>query len=187
MKRNVIRILIAFTIINLIVLSAYKYYKNQSQLEKYASMLSENGSKLKQSKILGIGLNDLSALQGETNFQEEIEKNDKTLIVILDPTGCGSCLEENVLWNEIYEDGKINVDVIVTHNNKEETLDYAKNTPLKMPVYIDSTYQSLTRLAPETVPVKLLVDREGKILWAGYVTYSPEERKLFKKSLYNFI
>ena len=58
-----------------------------------------------------------------------------SLIVLFDPTNCGSCLGESVLWNEIYSEGKINIVGITNIQDTSELSTYIKNAGIKIPIF----------------------------------------------------
>jgi hypothetical protein len=123
---------------------------------------------------------DVRLLRNEDGqLSDALRRSRMTIVVLLDPTGCGSCLDENVLWNEISETGLMKVLIIMNHDNYNESMQYLENVDIKAPIFLDSNYLSVNTIRPRQLPVKLLVNQMGDILLADYVRQTTPEREAF--------
>jgi hypothetical protein len=110
-----------------------------------------------------------------------------SLIVLFDPTNCGSCLGESVLWNEIYADGKINIIGITNIQDTSELNTYIKNAGINIPVFQDKNSYIYSWISPAKVPMKILIDNNLNILSIDYIREGQEQRTFYKKSIYFYL
>lgn len=110
-----------------------------------------------------------------------------SIIVLFDPTNCGSCLGESVLWNEIYTEGKINIVGITNIQDTSELKTYIKNAGINIPVFQDKNSYLYSWISPTRVPMKILVDNNLNILSIDYIREGQDQREFYKKSIYKHL
>jgi hypothetical protein len=185
MKTNII----VYILIGLVfvVTASFVYQKNSydNTVDNYALMsvaqsntLNLNTGKLPLNAPLLPLSKDLDKL-----FFNELKKSKFTLLVLFEPTSCGTCLGENILWNELRKSGTLNIIGVSSVKDSVEMLNYIKNGNINIPIYIDTTAVIGKTLEPAVVPVKFLLNNEGKILLTDYVREKVEDQQRFKKML----
>ncbi|KRT17782.1 hypothetical protein ASU31_00340 [Pedobacter ginsenosidimutans] len=126
-----------------------------------------------------VRLNPVNGSSLKPNLAEELRKNPYTLLVIFEPTSCGSCLGEFTLYNSLKSDRDTPVIGISSMKDQKELETYIRNAKLNIPVYQDSLAFVGAFLQPAAVPAKVLVDSEGKIKWVDYVRENQEDQNIF--------
>lgn len=110
-----------------------------------------------------------------------------SLVVLFDPTSCGSCLGESALWNEIYAEGKINIIGITNIQDTSELNTYIKDAGINIPVFQDKNSYVFSWISPTRVPMKILIDNNLNILSIDYIREGLEQREFYKKSIYYYL
>lgn len=185
MKKKLLPILLLVTLSNIFGIIYFKRDKGTKETKSYISTMQDNAKHLNTQDISN---SNLMLLRNEKGLLKEvIRSNSYSLLVLIDPTGCGSCLDENILWNKIQKDKLVNVMVIANHDNYLEVVEYINNSNIRVPVYIDSSYSSIKLFKPSTTPVKILVNSQGNVLLADYVQDTEKGKKLYETSLFQYI
>lgn len=177
--------LIILVLLILNIFTAWKFMGANKKIGIYKSMQAGQQQLYKLEHInipLHTRLLPLNAAL-DTNLSAELKKNDKTLLILFEPTRCGSCLEEKLLWNELYEKKICPVIAVSAENNRAELETYLEESGTKIPVYQDTSAVLGRWIHPSDVPVKILVNSRHEILYVDYVREGEKERKDFSKIL----
>jgi hypothetical protein len=119
----------------------------------------------------------------DSNLTSQLQKSEYSLIILFEPTQCGACLDEKVLWNEIDKSGIIPVYAVTYLKDKQELNKYLTDSKTEIPVYQDTLASIGKYLLPQGVPVKLLVNKKHEIIFADYVRKTEAEREQFIKMI----
>lgn len=184
-KKYVIPALILIAIVNVIFLLLRYNKEKQNKLNSQIETMEYNASALACRNIGNTVIDSFG--NNRVNIANALHKNNYLLLIIMDPSGCGSCLDEKILWNRIQNRKIVRELVIATYNNKNELNNYLKNSKIEVPVIQDSTYSSIKILHPLATPVKLLLNKNGKIVLADYVRNTKQSRRLFLEALIYYI
>ena len=122
----------------------------------------------------------------DSNFSSQISKSDYSLVILFEPTQCGACLEEKILWNDIYKSGTMPVYAVTYLKDKQELNKYLSDSKTEIPVYQDTSAVIGRHLLPEGVPVKLIVNKKHEVIFVDYVRRTEKERNAFINMLKYF-
>lgn len=184
MKINYLWVLIAvLAIFN--GLFIYKYRSLQKQL--LAQQVIAAG-KSTTCKLLNANFPDRANLFPVSNnlnndLSAQIRSRKLTLLVLFEPTQCGSCLGETALWNQLYQAGQLQVLGVTADKDIAELKQYLIDSHTNIPVYSDSTASIGKWFMPERLPVKILVDKNLNVLLVDYVRETDETRNQFREGL----
>jgi len=129
----------------------------------------------------------LKNLQGDVVLLNEVIKSDIPVIISFWATWCKPCLEELEAINEVKDlwQGKVRVVAVsiddARANSKIKSLVHGKKWPFE--VYLDSNKELVRALNIVSIPLSLIVDNTGKILYkhTGYIPGS--EIELIEKAI----
>jgi hypothetical protein len=183
---------ILFLVIVLLIASnALLLYKNDQLKSGYSFNLElgarrENAKKLNNQTIpAAAGYRPIHP--GGGSLVENIRKNDYSLVVLFEPSQCGSCLNEKILWNAVHDQGILPVYGVTSLSDSKELSQFLKQSEVHIPIYQDSSAELGRWLKPAGVPVKLLVDKNLNIQWCDYVRETADDREDFTRLLKHYL
>ena len=119
------------------------------------------------------------------SFYKQIDEK-ISIVVLFEPTGCGSCLDEKFLWNDIATLKDVNGVSIALHPYKNELKKYTNDSGIKTSVYQDSALFLRDWFKPDRLPVKLLVSNR-QVIFVDYVRENAESRKQFMNFITSYL
>lgn len=112
-----------------------------------------------------------------------------TLLIFVNPTDCSWCLLETSLWKELsesYDPNDLRVLGIITKEavTVRDAIVFKIGRELEFPILVDEKAHDVSHEYGVThTPTRILVDRTGKIVDAGYSVHSPITHDLYKKKV----
>jgi len=171
-----IGIIILLIAVNLTLL--YKYWQLQ---KKFIEMgLQEGQETLKLNSIPEFQLQDL---EGKIFNSNDLRNYAYSLLIFFSPGDCASCLVEKDLWNRIYKENKVKIVGIARHTDLRELKDWVKNSEIFFQVLFDENSRLMESLGIKQTPVKILIDRHGKVLLVDRVRITQYQQEMFLKRL----
>ena len=112
-----------------------------------------------------------------------------TLLIFVNPTDCSWCLLETSLWKELsesYDPNDLRVLGIITKEaiSVRDAIVFKIGRELEFPILVDEKGHDVSHEYGIThTPTRILVDRTGKIVDAGYSVHNPIAHDLYKKKV----
>lgn len=189
-KRSLLYILVLVTIGNILFWWHRKEQKKKSVFSEDIQSMKITSSDLQIKNVFTIKSDSLLKPidASKPTINSILANNYFNLIVLVDPTGCGSCLDEKVLWNNLNSSKIVNLIIVVADHISNEAIKYVRESDIRAEnIYLDTSFLYPKQLMPKYLPVKLLVNRSGDILFADYVREGEENRDRFQSALTQFI
>lgn len=99
--------------------------------------------------------------------------------VFYSPSDCPSCFNEKTFWTEIAERTEIPVIGVASNASSTELWAWNRNNQIPIVTYVDTTFAVHDSMRFKVMPLKLLVNSYGKILWADPARIEPKEQRAF--------
>lgn len=127
---------------------------------------------------------DLEVIQGnlKSNIVDNFQNSTYTTVVLFEPSGCGSCLDEKSVWSVIQNEYTPVVGVL-RHDHSSEIRPYLENASIDIPVLRDTSAQLFAQFSSFSFPLKIVVNARGYILLVDEVRRTKEEQAAFLKVL----
>jgi peroxiredoxin len=105
----------------------------------------------------------LPDLQGHRwSIDSILQNRSHALLVFFTLQDCPSCLAEQVLWEKLYENLRVNVFAIARHVDKGELRMWVDNAKLTFPVLYDGDGEVSKLFGIHITPMKVLLDGRGR-------------------------
>lgn len=181
MKRIDLNTIIILLLVILNGTLLFKYLQSRGN-QTYTYQINEARNQIYSLRSISIPKN-LKLLPNKTgldsNFSSQLQKSEYSLIILFEPTQCGACLEEKILWNEIDKSGLVPVYAVTYLKDRQELSKYLVDSKTEIPVYQDTLALIGKQLLPLGVPVKLFVNKKHEVIFADYVRKTKVEREQF--------
>lgn len=89
-----------------------------------------------------------------------------TVFIFYSPSDCPNCFGEKTLWEAIPKKSGIPVVGIASNSDVEELRTWNRNMGINLDTYVDTTFAIVDSMLFQNMPIKLLVDSSGAVLWA---------------------
>lgn len=167
----------------LVLLSGTIYFlRNKLTLEKaFNDSLTKTSEQLVQKFGQDVVL---QVIQGNAypDLARNFPKRKYTQIVLFEPSSCGTCLNENVLWSVIDKE-YVPVIGIIRHSNPEEIRPYLQNAEIAISALHDRNSSLFSRFSSYRFPLKILVNEKGHIVMVDEVRPTVELQEEYLKTL----
>jgi peroxiredoxin len=124
---------------------------------------------------------------GEFDFTELAGEYSPTVLVFFSPSDCPNCFAEKVIWAELVQRGKARVYGIAVSADSREFWLWASRSRIPVDVYLDTTFAIFDSMQFKVTPLKVLLDDEGRPVWADPPRLSVQEQEQFWEDFDNAI
>jgi peroxiredoxin len=124
---------------------------------------------------------------GEFVFPDLAAGYSPTVLIFFSPSDCPNCFGEKDIWAELQQRGQARVYGIAVSADSREFWLWAARSRIPIDIFLDTTFAVFDSMQFKVTPLKVLLDDEGRPVWADPPRLSVQEQEQFWEDFDNAI